>query len=84
MRSRFPVDWLSPALTGGEDYELLFTGPEAAIREASEAVDVPVTIIGEIVEASRGVTVVDADGDAIESDRGGWDHFATGPSGGDR
>ena len=84
LRSRFPVDWLSPALTEGEDYELLFTGPEAAVREASEAVDVPVTIIGEIVEASRGVTVVDADGGAIEADRGGWDHFATGPSGDDR
>ena len=84
LRSRFPVDWLSPALTGGEDYELLFTGPEVAVREASEAVDVPVTIIGEIVDASRGVSVVDADGDAIEADRGGWDHFATGPSGDDR
>ena len=84
LRSRFPEDWLSLALTGGEDYELLFTGPEAAVREASEAVDVPVTIIGEIVEASRGVTVVDADGDAIEANQGGWDHFSTGPSGEDR
>ena len=84
LRSRFPVDWLSSALTGGEDYELLFTGPEAAIREVTEAVDVPVTIVGEIVDASRGVTVVDADGDAIEANQGGWDHFATGPSGDDR
>ena len=84
LRSRFPVDWLSLALTGGEDYELLFTGPEAAIREVTEAVDVPVTIVGEIVDASRGVTVVDADGDAIEANQGGWDHFATGPSGDDR
>ena len=84
LRSRFPVDWLSLALTGGEDYELLFTGPEAAIREVTEAVDVPVTIVGEIVDASRGVTVVDADGDAIEANQGGWDHFSTGPSGEDR
>ena len=84
LRSRFPVDWLSLALTGGEDYELLFTGPEAAIREVTEAVDVPATVIGEIVEASRGVTVVDADGDAIEANQGGWDHFAARRSSGDR
>ena len=84
LRSRFPVDWLSSALTGGEDYELLFTGPEAAIREVTETIDVPATVIGEIVEASRGVTVVDADGDAIEANQGGWDHFAARRSSGDR
>ncbi len=84
LRSRFPEEWLSLALTGGEDYELLFTGPGAAVREVSGAVDVPVTIIGEIIEASRGVSVVDADGDAIESGHGGWDHFATGTGGDDR
>ena len=80
LRHRFPDEWLSLALTGGEDYELLFTGPEKTVRGVSEAVDVPVTIIGEVVEASRGVTVVDEDGREIEADRGGWDHFATGPS----
>ena len=84
LRSRFPEEWLSLALTGGEDYELLFTGPEKTVRGVSEAVDIPVTIIGEIIEASREVSVLDADGDAIEANRGGWDHFATGPSGGDR
>ena len=84
LRSRFPEEWLPLALTGGEDYELLFTGSEKTEREVSEAVDIPVTIIGEIVEASRGVSVLDADGDAIEANRGGWDHFATGPSGDDR
>ena len=80
LRSRFPDHWLSVALTGGEDYELLFTGREETVREAAETVDVPVTIIGEIVDASRGVRVVDAKGDAIDTKRGGWDHFATGPS----
>ena len=82
LRRRFPDDWLSLALAGGEDYELLFTGREEAVREASEAVDVPVTMIGEVVEASRGVSVVDGYDHAIEAE-GGWDHFATGPDGGD-
>ena len=81
LRSRFPDKWFSLALTGGEDYELLFTGREETVSEASNAVDVPVTIIGEIVEASRGVSVLDADGMAIDAERGGWDHFATGPGG---
>lgn len=83
LRRRFPDDWLSLALAGGEDYELLFTGREEAVREASEAGDVPVTTIGEVVEASLGVSVVDGYGHAIEAD-GGWDHFATGRDGGDR
>ena len=82
LRWRFPDRWLSLTLTGGEDYELLFTGREETVREVSDAVDVPVTIIGEIVEAPRGVSVVNADGDAIDVEGGGWDHFATGPGGG--
>ena len=81
LRLQFPDRWLSLALTGGEDYELLFTGREETVREVSDAVDVPVTIVGEIVDASRGVTVLDANGDAIDVEGGGWDHFATGSSG---
>ena len=81
LRRQFPDNVLALALTGGEDYELLFTGREEAVREVSEAVDVPVTVIGEIVDASRGVSVLDSKGDAIEVEGGGWDHFATGPGG---
>ena len=81
LRLQFPDRWLSLALTGGEDYELLFTGREETVREVTDTVDVPVTIIGEIVEASLGVSVLDSKGDAIEVEGGGWDHFATGPGG---
>lgn len=49
LRLQVPDRWLSLALTGGEDYELLFTGREETVREVSDGVDVPVTIIGEIV-----------------------------------
>ncbi|MDE2718755.1 MAG: thiamine-phosphate kinase [Chloroflexota bacterium] len=82
LRLQFPDRWLSLALTGGEDYELLFTGREETVREVTDTVDVPVTVIGEIVDASRGVSVEDAKGDAIDTERGGWDHFANGPDGG--
>ena len=81
LRLQFPDRWLSLALTGGEDYELLFTGREETVSEVTKIVDVPVTIIGEIVEASRGVSVLDAEGDAIDVESGGWDHFVTGSSG---
>ena len=80
LRCKFPDEWLSLALAGGEDYELLFTGREEIVREVAETVDVPVTIIGEIVEASRGVRVLDAEDNVIDAERGGWDHFVTTPS----
>ena len=76
LRGEFPDGWLSLALTGGEDYELLFTGRMETIRRASKGIDVPVTVIGEILEAAAGVTVLDSNGDAIDLDAGGWDHFS--------
>ena len=84
LRSRFPGEWLSLALTGGEDYELLFTGRQADVGEVADALDVPVTIVGEIVDESRGVRVVDTDGQDMEQNHGGWDHFAADASGFDR
>ncbi len=84
LRHRFPDEWLSLALTGGEDYELLFTGGTETVRRASMAVDSPVTVIGEIVEASAGMTILDSEGDAIDIDEGGWDHFSAGRNEGAR
>ena len=84
LRHRFPDEWLSLALTGGEDYELLFTGGAEAVRRASEAIDGPVTVIGEIVESSAGVTILDSEGDAMDVDEGGWDHFSAGRDEGTR
>ncbi|MCY4529653.1 MAG: thiamine-phosphate kinase [Chloroflexi bacterium] len=81
LRRRFPDEWLSLALTGGENYELLFTGREETVRGVSESIDVPVTTIGEIVEATHGVRVMDVKGDTVDAERGGWDHFVKGPAG---
>ena len=57
------------ALSGGEDYELLFTAP--ASSEAA-ALGTP---IGEIVEGA-GARVLDASGSAIEIGRTGFRHFS--------
>lgn len=69
------------ALSGGEDYELLFTADQATVARARQALSCPVTVIGDIVEDQRSssrVTVIDAQGDTISCGRGGWDHFKHG------
>ena len=75
LKSTYPASWLALALGGGEDYELLFTAPADVMRSAAAALSTPVTVIGEIVEAGQGVTVLDADGTALDIGSGGWDHF---------
>lgn len=71
-----PLQW---ALFGGEDYELLFTAPadQAAelARRVQEGTGTPVSIIGEIVPAGEGATLVRADGTVLPLVKGGWDHF---------
>ena len=70
---------LELALQGGEDYELLFTAPAERADELARLVrretDTPVTVIGEIVPAAEGITLLRADGTRTSLRRGGWDHF---------
>jgi thiamine-monophosphate kinase len=63
------LDPLLLALTGGEDYELMFTAPESPEADALG------TKIGEITEGSI-VRVVDEAGEAIELGRTGFRHFS--------
>lgn len=57
------------ALTGGEDYEILFTAPEASIPDGVA------TAVGHVTEPS-GIHVLDADGSAITLSGGGYRHFS--------
>jgi len=67
---------LSLALSGGEDYELLFTAPSYVVERARRTLSCPVTVIGDIVEGAAGmVTLLDADGTVAAINRPGWDHF---------
>jgi thiamine-monophosphate kinase len=64
-------------LSGGDDYELVFTAPVAARREISAraaAAATPVTRIGTMVAGER-VTVLDAAGDEMTLTQAGYDHF---------
>jgi thiamine-monophosphate kinase len=62
---------------GGDDYELLFTAPEAAagdVAQAALACGVAVTAIGTMVKG-EGVAVLDAAGQPMKVDHPGYAHF---------
>lgn len=69
------------ALTGGEDYELLFTSPEENLRKItalSRKLRLPMTPIGRIVspkKAERIITVLDEEGEQMELKKLGFEHF---------
>ena len=65
------------ALSGGDDYELLFTAPparRAAIERIGKRLALPLTRIGRI-EAAPGLRVIDAAGRPLSLRRTGWRHF---------
>ncbi len=71
-----PLEW---ALSGGEDYELLFTAPPDKAKELAALVrqetGTSVTAIGEIVPAEEGIKVVRESGEVLSLECGGWNHF---------
>jgi len=74
-----PREWmLRCVLTGGDDYELVFTAPQAA-RQALDAValncNTPVTRIGSIT-LDRAVLLVQENGDVLPNTFRAFDHFA--------
>ena len=70
------------ALTGGDDYELVFTAPPVAaerIFEAGLATGTPVTRIGKVLpRTTTGVTVRSATGAIVPVTVEGFDHFREG------
>jgi thiamine-monophosphate kinase len=74
VKAVFGEKALELALSGGEDYELLFTAGGDAIERVRKAASVPVTVIGEITDG-KGVSLVDKQGKPFELKRSGWEHF---------
>jgi thiamine-monophosphate kinase len=70
-----PLPW---ALTGGEDFELLFCvrsdAAPAIARLAHDSLGLPLTTIGEVTEG-HGVCVMHPDGTDLPLRQGGWDQF---------
>ena len=64
-------------LSGGDDYELLFTLPaeqRAALENWSAELDIDLSIIGEI-EASEGIRCIRPDGSTYNPQKSGFEHF---------
>lgn len=69
------------ALTGGEDYELLFTAAQdqrEAMDHLAQTENCLITRIGRIVARPEGLTVRNQDGAPLSVTRSGFDHFRQG------
>jgi thiamine-monophosphate kinase len=64
-------------LSGGDDYELLFTLPaeqRAALKNWAAEMDIGLSIIGEI-EADEGIRCIRSDGSTYNPQKSGFEHF---------
>jgi thiamine-monophosphate kinase len=76
--TRLAVDPVIVSLTGGEDYELLFTAASGLDEEAlSRSLDLAVTRIGQVTDRPGRLEIRDAQGLEISLPGGGFDHFRT-------
>jgi thiamine-monophosphate kinase len=77
LASQAPALRRDCALTGGDDYELLFSAPpqrEAALHDAARAAGCAATRVGRI-DAEAGLRIVEADGTPLAQRFGAFDHF---------
>ncbi len=77
VKAEFSERALELALSGGEDYELLFTARAEVIDRVKRAASCPITVIGEIIAGKEGVTLVDSQGNPFNLGKAGWEHFIT-------
>ncbi len=76
VKTNFGDKALEMALSGGEDYELLFTGSAEVVEKVQKAASCPVTMIGEITADEVGkLTLIDEKGNPLELSKTGWEHF---------
>ncbi|MCW5908724.1 MAG: thiamine-phosphate kinase [Chitinophagales bacterium] len=73
MALQFNIDPITCALNGGEDYELLFTiEPEDETKLAGEYA---FSIIGQMTEREKGVSLISKAGNRHPLKAQGWNHF---------
>ena len=76
LSNNFGKKALELALSGGEDYELLFTATQEIFERVKDKMEYPVKAIGEITSGEPGrIEVVDADDKPVEIGKTGWQHF---------
>ncbi|MBA7494072.1 Thiamine-monophosphate kinase [subsurface metagenome] len=77
VKTNFADKSLELAISGGEDYELLFTGSSEVINKVKRAASCPITIIGEVVAGKPEITLIDSRGNPFNLGKAGWEHFVT-------
>ena len=76
VKNNFGDKSLEMALSGGEDYELLFTASNEVIDRVRNQASCPITVIGDVVADKMGkVTLVDRQGKPFKPAKTGWQHF---------
>ena len=74
-----PMSWARRmALAGGDDYELCFTAParfHGDIMRLAQLIGLPLSCIGQLADGS-GIEVLGLDGQLLDIDWSGFDHFA--------
>ena len=73
LKKAFPNNWLNYAMNGGEDYEILFTGPSELIKKISEKSKTKITIIGEITKSKK-IEIINKTNQKILEKK--WEHFS--------
>ena len=64
-------------ISGGEDYELIFTAPQRLMSKIIANIKTPVSVIGEIVKKNKQtVTIFDPNGKVVQVKSTGWDHLS--------
>ena len=75
LHKAFPGRSAQMALTGGEDYQLLYAAPQSVMRRTLARIPDAV-IIGRVLTGPPGeVTVRDQEGNHLDGLARGWDHF---------
>ncbi len=76
ISNNFGEKTLELVLSGGEDYELLFTANKETYEHVKEKIEYPVAVIGEITSGEPGrIEIIDADGKPVKIGSMGWEHF---------
>ena len=77
VKASFGDRALELALSGGDDYELLFTASTGVIDRVKKAASCPITVIGEVTGKAGEITLVDGKGNPVDLPKTGWEHFIT-------
>ena len=75
LKKAYPGRWKELSVTGGEDYELLFTAGTEKIKQLTAAGNLDFSVIGTITGSPKTVRVFDGNRKEVIYQSGGWDHF---------